>query len=725
MVWPLPTDGRVCLASASIALVFLAMPLRAGQANDAAVRQAIVAAEAARSTDAAAIAPLLAGIKSDQPVTQQLAVRGLGRLERASLVPSIAPLCDAASPIVRAEAANALAQALQSQGELDTSAVATTLRARLAKEGDATVRGVLYEAIGRLPYRTPEEVRSAEATVVDGLAEAPRDKTLATPLGAARGFEALFRVQAKRGTPVPAAIDRLREAAVLAPPRATGTARENAARIRRLAITALQSVNATDLATLRAGLKDPDELVRKQAASFLEGHGRPNYSDAKAQELAPIVREALDRRDRSPLVRYEVVQAYGRYLREQSCAPLLASAVDPATLVAQAAIDALGRGCPASEAATVADGLVRIARTLPADDKPSATRRVEWHRAAHAIVSLATAAPDRAKTLLPTFAAHPVWQVRAYAARAAAAMNDADTLRTLAKDPSTNVASAAVTGLGRVTAHADDAIFIASLGRRDHQIIQLSARALAGSPNKADAMPALLATLRDLTAEKKDNTRDARVAILQRVQELGAADRASDLTPLVTDFDPRVAALAADTLTKWTGTPHKAAPNRPPTAVPTFAEMQKLESTVVRVRMRAAGTFELRLYPFETPATVDRFVRLARAGYYDGLTFHRIAPNWVIQGGSPAATEVTGDSPFMIDEVGLRSHTRGTLGMSTRGHDTGDAQFFVNLGDNPSLDHGFGVWAEVTKGMDVVDAVVEGDVIEKIELAPSGAKQSQ
>jgi cyclophilin family peptidyl-prolyl cis-trans isomerase len=71
----------------------------------------------------------------------------------------------------------------------------------------------------------------------------------------------------------------------------------------------------------------------------------------------------------------------------------------------------------------------------------------------------------------------------------------------------------------------------------------------------------------------------------------------------------------------------------------------------------------------------------------------------------------------MVDEVGLRSHTRGALGISTRGHDTGDAQFFVDLCDNVSLDHTFGVWAEVTKGMDVVDGVIEGDTIDRIEIA--------
>jgi cyclophilin family peptidyl-prolyl cis-trans isomerase len=70
----------------------------------------------------------------------------------------------------------------------------------------------------------------------------------------------------------------------------------------------------------------------------------------------------------------------------------------------------------------------------------------------------------------------------------------------------------------------------------------------------------------------------------------------------------------------------------------------------------------------------------------------------------------------MRDELGLRSHLRGTIGLSTRGRNTGDAQMFVNLIDNPRLDHEYTVFGEITSGMDVVDGILEGDVIERIEV---------
>ena len=136
--------------------------------------------------------------------------------------------------------------------------------------------------------------------------------------------------------------------------------------------------------------------------------------------------------------------------------------------------------------------------------------------------------------------------------------------------------------------------------------------------------------------------------------------------------------------------------------------------------IRDAGTFDLALLTAEAPATVLRFVKLAEAGYYNGLTFHRVVPNFVIQGGSPGASEYLGDAAYMSDEVGLWPHVRGAVGISTRGRDTGDAQFFVNLVDNPRFNHEYTVFGQVLNGIDVIDRVLEGDVIERIEIL--GAK---
>ena len=132
--------------------------------------------------------------------------------------------------------------------------------------------------------------------------------------------------------------------------------------------------------------------------------------------------------------------------------------------------------------------------------------------------------------------------------------------------------------------------------------------------------------------------------------------------------------------------------------------------------MASGRSFVVSFFIDEAPISTWRVVRLARAGYYNGLTFHRIVPNFVIQGGSPGASEFVGDGPFMRDEFGMRSQTRGTVGISSRGRDTGDAQIYVNLVDNARLDHGYTIFAEVSEGMDVVDAILEGDAVAKVEL---------
>ena len=145
-------------------------------------------------------------------------------------------------------------------------------------------------------------------------------------------------------------------------------------------------------------------------------------------------------------------------------------------------------------------------------------------------------------------------------------------------------------------------------------------------------------------------------------------------------------------------------------------DLRRLASPRARVTIRGVGRFELVLFTAEAPASVLRFVRLAQSGYYNGLTFHRVVPNFVIQGGSPGANEYIGDAAFMRDEVGLWPHVRGAVGISTRGRDTGDAQIFIDLVDNPRLNHDYTVFAQVLHGIEVVDQILEGDVIETIEI---------
>jgi cyclophilin family peptidyl-prolyl cis-trans isomerase len=112
-------------------------------------------------------------------------------------------------------------------------------------------------------------------------------------------------------------------------------------------------------------------------------------------------------------------------------------------------------------------------------------------------------------------------------------------------------------------------------------------------------------------------------------------------------------------------------------------------------------------------------VRLVRERFYDGKVFQRVEPNFVIQGGGPDANEYVGDSTFMRDELTRRTHARGTLGISARGRDTGDGQWFINLVDNPLLDHEFTIFGVIETGRAVAERILEGDRIGRVEVVES------
>lgn len=291
-----------------------------------------------------------------------------------------------------------------------------------------------------------------------------------------------------------------------------------------------------------------------------------------------------------------------------------------------------------------------------------------------------------------------------------------DLLETFAGDANANVREAAITGLARVRGHRADAVYIRALDRPDAQVVIAACRALGGTAARGAAAEALLRGLNTITAQHQDTSRDARVAIFERLREVADLAHAGGLKSYLSDFDPTIAALTAEVLTKLTGQPHRALTmTLTPLPLPSAATLRRLPP-MMRVTMASGRAFDVRLFVDETPVTVWRIVRLATAGYYNGLTFHRIVPNFVIQGGSPGANEFVGDGPFMRDETGMRSNTRGTIGVSTRGRDTGDAQFYINTVDSPRLDHQYPVFGQIVRGMDVVDLIVEGDIIKSIEF---------
>ncbi len=134
----------------------------------------------------------------------------------------------------------------------------------------------------------------------------------------------------------------------------------------------------------------------------------------------------------------------------------------------------------------------------------------------------------------------------------------------------------------------------------------------------------------------------------------------------------------------------------------------------------AKGAMKVNFYEEDAPGTVANFVKLAKNGFYDGLKFHRVLPNFVIQGGCPNGTGAGGPGYSIACELDgdNQYHDRGVLSMAHAGKDTGGSQFFIchSRENTQHLDRKHTCFGKVVEGVDIVDQIQQGDLIEKIEI---------
>lgn len=128
------------------------------------------------------------------------------------------------------------------------------------------------------------------------------------------------------------------------------------------------------------------------------------------------------------------------------------------------------------------------------------------------------------------------------------------------------------------------------------------------------------------------------------------------------------------------------------------------------------GKIVLELFEKDAPNTVANFEKLAKDGFYDGLTFHRVIPDFVIQGGCPKGDGTGGPGYTIKCEINDNKHGTGALSMAHAGKDTGGSQFFITYSPQPHLDGVHTVFGKVLKGMNVVNAIKPGDVMNKVTV---------
>jgi peptidyl-prolyl cis-trans isomerase B (cyclophilin B) len=160
----------------------------------------------------------------------------------------------------------------------------------------------------------------------------------------------------------------------------------------------------------------------------------------------------------------------------------------------------------------------------------------------------------------------------------------------------------------------------------------------------------------------------------------------------------------------------KAAPPATDTKAPDTRKGTRVKQSAV-ITMDKGGEIKIDFYPADAPKTVENFVTLAKKGFYDGLTFHRVEPGFVAQGGDPKGNGTGGPGYQIKAEFNKQKHLRGTVAMARSQHpDSAGSQFYICFKPAPFLDGQYTVFGIVTSGMEVVDGIKIGDKMKSVKI---------
>ena len=139
-----------------------------------------------------------------------------------------------------------------------------------------------------------------------------------------------------------------------------------------------------------------------------------------------------------------------------------------------------------------------------------------------------------------------------------------------------------------------------------------------------------------------------------------------------------------------------------------------------RITLENGNAIDIEFYPQDAPKTVANFVTLAKKGFYNGLTFHRVVPDFVVQGGCPKGDGTGGPGYTVPAEFNAKKHVRGSVAMARSQHpDSAGSQFYITYGATPHLDRNYTVFGQVTSGMEHVDRIKQGDRMKTVEITES------
>src|SRR5688572_3866703 len=653
-----------------------------------------------------------------------------GRIGNESAVPDLVKLLDTDSLEIRAMAAFALR-------EIESPLAVAELRVRSEK---GFLRARAIEALGKIAAAMPKEQEAQQkelaAAILDKLSHEHRSRARPDDLTVLLGLTAVLRSRPANAGPVVAEFLSYRNPRIRADAANTlarlrlndGNAqlrtilvsdkepdvRANAARV----LGATEDKAAFDELLNRA-VSDPDSRVRVSAIRALASLKDASATGRLVDRGNELLQSASRRTRRGVPVEanelLEVATTLGR-LRQNAgdertvhwlrrLRPVIGAAPEVEIAIARVApnpyLTALGSGVAARQAvqeallmnwraaSSVAQGLGELANVPDTTNDYKAIRAnaEELLRAMldyqNSDISVKTVAPVHSKYAIPDVL------------RAFAAFKSKDLQKLLLihlRQPDPIIRGTAADLLGELPPH--------------ESITNALVESLAVALRDRDMNDAALSILDSLAKQKNAKANDAIKSALTSDDHLIRRRAVSVLkTNGGGDFSSQIATVK-------TGN----------TAADYNRAISRMGTTVNAVVTTTKGAFTIQLLPDKAPLTVDNFIRLANRNYFNGITVHRVVPNFVIQDGDPRGDGNGGPGYQIRCEINQSPYGRGAVGMALSGKDTGGSQWFVTHAPQPHLDGGYTVFGNVISGMEVVDSIVRGDVIQSIVITGPGRR---
>lgn len=691
----------------------------------------IVRAEDERRFDAADLGALLSDLNAS---VRSRAALGAGRIGDARAVePLVSLLQTDKDERVRAAAAFAL-------GETEAGAASESLLRIIERKTaasvaeSASVRARAVEALGKIAAALPK-------------AEETRAKEIGRALLVALEFEA-------RPQP-PQRVAATREVALLGLTAVLRARPEGAGRVVALFLDStdarLRADAANTLTRLRA--KNANEQLRKLLATDADAVVRANAARAlgAAEDKAAfdllLERAANDKDER---VRVSAIRSLGTLKDARAAEPLVKRGeVLLNAYRAAKATHAATRPAESNELLELVTGLSRIVANTanePALGLLRTFREAEQWSAPEAEVAFARIAPGQYLRERPfhqlAFRAPDTrisWQTYAAIAQGLGEIAAVSTgragnsvvsvqadaqlaLRTMLGDAATPALALPDVLTAIAAFKPPDAALVmrAQLAAPDVIVRATAAGQLGELPPDAETTSALTAAL---ATALRDEMNDAALAILDALAKQKSEAAVAVIKTALDSPDYLLRRRAAAILEAAQPDANGAGDGRIET-VATRNRLPDYRRALARRGMRVLatvntdkGAFKLELLPEDAPLTVDNFVELSRRGFFNNISFHRVVPNFVVQGGDPRGDGNGGPGYQIRCEINEARYARGAVGMALSGKDTGGSQWFITHSPQPHLDGGYTVFARVVEGMETVDRITRGDRIRSINVA--------